>query len=91
MADAPQIHVEITLSSGAIRTIVIDPKKLTLGFYADMEEAQETKQFRPMLRAYQQLFKLPDDEMREITIEQLETISNQLKAAGEQRTALPNG
>lgn len=71
------------------REIAVDPKKLKLSFYDDVEEAQETGKFRPLLRAYGQYLGFTRDEMREMTLEDFERVTQAIKEANE-AIAIPN-
>ena len=83
------ITLTITLH-GAERAISIDPDELPLGFFEDAEEAQETGKFRPLIRAYGEMLGLTPAEMRVLTVRQFRAISEALRDAGAEATAIPN-
>ena len=72
------VKLQIDVGAGP-RTIEIDTKKMKLGFYDDLEEAQETNSFRPIMRAYGAMLGFTREEMRELTLQQFEDIANAIK------------
>lgn len=83
------MQIAITIN-GAERVVTIEPDELPLGFFADVEEAQETGKFRPLMGAYGLMIGFTTAEMRQLTVRQFREISQAIAQAGQQATALPN-
>ena len=83
------MRIEITIN-GTPRVVTIEPDELPLGFFADVEEAQETSKFRPLISAYGAMLGFTPAEMRQLTMRQFREISQALGKAGQQATAIPN-
>lgn len=81
--------IEISVG-GAARAVTIEPDDLPLGFFADVEEAQETGKFRPIMSAYGQMLGFTRDEMRALTVKQFRAIAQAVNSAGKEAATVPN-
>lgn len=75
---------------GASRPVTIDPDELPLGFFADIEEAQETGKFRPLMNAYGAMLGFTPAEMRALTVKQFRAVAQALGRAGKEAATVPN-
>jgi hypothetical protein len=83
------VHIQIDIGQGP-RAITIDPESLTMGFFADVEEAQETNKWRPLMRAYGEFLGFTPDEMRAMKVKQFSEVIRAAAGAMQQATAVPN-
>lgn len=74
-----------------MREIRIDPESLTLGFLEDIQEAQETGKWRPMIDAVRSLLGLSRDEARALTVADFKAIALQVAEAAKESADNPNG
>jgi hypothetical protein len=66
---------------GAERVVTIDPDDLPLSFFEDIEEAQATGKFTPIIKAYGAAFGLTDAERRSLTVRQFKALAEGIKEA----------
>lgn len=78
------------LLNGAERVISIEPDTLPMGFFEDVEAAQDTGKITPILRAYGALLGFTHTEVRALTRAQFNAIAQALSAAGQEAGAVPN-
>ena len=71
---------EITLN-GAARVVSVDPDDLPMAFFEDVEEAQATGKFTPIIKAYAGAFGLTSEERRALTVKQFRQLAEGIKAA----------
>jgi hypothetical protein len=83
------VRVSIDIGGGA-REIAIDPDELSMGFFEDIEEAQETGKWRPIMRAYGELLGFTREEVRAMKAPQFMETIRAVTSAMQQATAVPN-
>lgn len=83
------VRLTITLN-GAERAVAIDPDELPMGFFEDVEEAQDSKKIAPIMRAYGTMLGFTHDEVRSMTRKQFNDIARAVFAAAQEATAVPN-
>jgi hypothetical protein len=71
---------EITLN-GAARVVSIDPDDLPMAFFEDVEEAQASGKFSPIIKAYAGAFGLTTEERRALTVKQFKQLTEGIKQA----------
>lgn len=83
------IRLEIDIGQGP-RAVEIDPEDITLGFLEDIEEAQSSGKWKPIVSALGELLHLTPAERRAITLRQFKQIGGALSESVRDQTALPN-
>ena len=83
------VTFEIDIGAGP-REVTIDPKRITLGFLEDLEIAQATGKWAPLISAISGLLQLTHAEAREITFEQFGHIGEAMRASMQDKAAIPN-
>jgi hypothetical protein len=68
-------------------TVTIDPQKLTVGFFEDLELAQETGKFTPVIRAYSELLGIKREDIRKMTLKEFQGLAERISKA----VSVPNG
>lgn len=81
--------IEIDFGKGA-RVVTIDPQRITLGFLEDLDDAQASGKWAPLISAFAALLGLTRLEAREITIEQFGQVGTALREAMQKEVAIPN-
>lgn len=84
--------VTITITVGETeRDVEIGSKQITLGYLCDLQEAQATGRWAPLMSAMRGLLQLTEQEIREMTLDQFNEISQIVNSAVVARTTIPNG
>lgn len=81
--------LEIDIGKG-VRALDINPKRITLGFLEDIEEAQATGGWKPLISAITALCGFTRDETRQLTVDQFGQIATALREAIAAETKIPN-
>jgi hypothetical protein len=75
------ITLTITTPEGEVER-TIDPDALTLGFFEDLEAAQESGKWRDLIPAFASLLELDRATVRHLSVAQFRQIGEALKQAG---------
>lgn len=58
--------------------VIVDSDKLTVGFFEDLEAAQETGKIAPIVRAYSELLGIDKADLRKLTMKQFAQLAERI-------------
>lgn len=59
-------------------TVTVDPEKLTVGFFEDLEIAQETGKIAPVIRAYSELLGIAHADLRKMKMKDFQGLAERI-------------
>lgn len=59
-------------------TVTVDPDKLTVGFFEDLEVAQESGKIAPIIRAYAELLGIDKADLRKMTMKEFGQLAERI-------------